>query len=146
MGDAGSATLSAAVPLTRLRFLPRAPREKQPVGGTRRRWGDLCNVVPARFRWGSKLTNPPGGEHASDGRRAPHARGGQDGTAGVTAREDTVPRGLGQPWLAPQPRKPAVARMAPRACIHSTGSEGIGFVAAAVAARLPTSRSQIASK
>ena len=36
--------------------------------------------------------------------------------------------------------------MAPQACIQSTGSEGIGFVAAAVAARLPTSRSQIASK
>ena len=36
--------------------------------------------------------------------------------------------------------------MAPQACIQSTGSDGIGGLAAAVAARLPMSRSQIASK
>jgi hypothetical protein len=44
--------------------------EEQPVGGTRRRRGDLCNAAPALCRLGSELTNPPGGEHASDGRRA----------------------------------------------------------------------------
>jgi hypothetical protein len=32
-----------------------------------------------------------------------------DGTAGVSARREAEPRGSVQPWLAPQPRKPAVA-------------------------------------
>lgn len=52
----------------------RLAQGKQPGGGTRRRWGDLCTAWPARFRWGSKLTNPTADEHASAGLRRRHER------------------------------------------------------------------------
>jgi len=69
-----------------------------------------------------------------------------DGTAGVCHGRTpwvAAPGNLGLPRSRVSLRWPW---MAPQACIQSTGSDGIGGLAAAVAARLPTSRSQIASK
>jgi hypothetical protein len=51
------------------------PGGPQAGGGTRRRRGDLCNSAAARYRLGGYLTNPPGGEHASDGLQRWHERG-----------------------------------------------------------------------